>query len=80
MTFYLFFDPNAKNAAYKIVTDTNLTTTKWYPTLDQVLSVTFGKYRPLTEGTTFDQFLPLFPCIGKFPQIPTSESHPELFI
>ena len=80
MTFYLFYDPTAKDMNYKMVTDTNLTTNRWYSTLDQVLSIPFGKYRPLAEGTTFKQFLPVFVCLSTSSQIPTRESHPELFL
>ena len=80
MTFYLFFDPESKDMTYKIVTDTSQTTNHWYPTLTQALSIPFNEYRPLLVNTTFDQFFPLFTCLGKFSQIPTHESHPELFL
>ena len=80
MTFYLFFDHESKNEAYKIVTDTNLTTSKWYPTLDQVLSIPFSEYRTTFESATLSEFFFLFTCLGEFSQIPTRESHPELFL
>ena len=80
MTFYTFFDPNDKNTAYKIVTDSGLTTNLWYSPLNEALSIPFSKYRPLSNNTTLDDFYPKFICLGEFSQIPTRESHPELFL
>lgn len=80
MSYYLLYDPKAINFMYSILTSGGSYTT-WRTSITKALS---SNFTALTHHSTFDvqAFLDTttYQLIDTYDQLPTIESHPELFL
>lgn len=76
MSYYLLYDPDDKHFPYCILSSNGSFTT-WQHSIIHALLATFNDNSDNVEAYLAN---PTFPIIATYDQLPTIESHPELFI
>ena len=76
MSYYLLYDSNDKNLPYGILASDG-TFSRWQSSLAKALVADFT---PAIRDVETYLKAPDYPIIATYDQLPTIESHPELFI